>query len=56
MDFSSITNSSAFLLNGAAYTIKLTLITTAAVSRSGRFSRSLVFRRSPCFASPRGST
>lgn len=29
MDFSSITNSSAFLLNGAAYTIKLTLITTA---------------------------
>lgn len=29
MDFSSITNSSVFLLNGAAYTIKLTLITTA---------------------------
>ena len=28
MDFSSITNSSTFLLNGAAYTLKLTLITT----------------------------
>lgn len=28
MDFSSITNSSAFLVNGALYTLKLTLITT----------------------------
>ena len=28
MDFSSITNSSAFLINGALYTLKLTLITT----------------------------